>query len=412
MDKLYRVIYTGDLRSGFALEDVTDNLVALTKMDRARAEQFLAKGKPAIIRKGLDREKAERYRESLQKAGLRVRIDRMAEAPVHGPGSTPPPAPESHQSRHQKKPESPAVNETVSEPAPKHNDSQFANPYASPKADLRVEKVLSGSWLAEPQKVAASRGWYWIKTATAMFFAAPWKWMGMLLITAVITLLVNFLPIVGPLVTAILGIVLGGGIMMAADDLAHGRVLLTKTVFKGFSHNRNQLIMVGVLYLAVFFIFGIIMAVVLGTSLLTVLFGGGNPEEVAIAMQSKIPLLIALVLIVAIVSIPLFMAYWFATPLVAVSDQKAWKAYKLSLRACSKNWLAFLVYGLALMVIGILAFMAFSLLSGLFAYLLSADNAFFIILPIGIMSLLGIPAMAITALSVYTGFKDIFYRHS
>ena len=74
-----------------------------------------------------------------------------------------------------------------------------------------------------------------------------------------------------------------------------------------------------------------------------------------------------LILLAALCFIPLAMALWFAPALVVIHDVQPWPAMKASLVVCLKNWAPFLVYGLALIPLAILAalpvFLGFLVLS-------------------------------------------------
>lgn len=85
-DKRYSVIFTGRIVEGAQPEAVKANLAKLFKVDAARVEAMFA-GKPVVIKKSLDAEKARGYRDALAKAGAAVSVveDSAADA-------TPPPA--------------------------------------------------------------------------------------------------------------------------------------------------------------------------------------------------------------------------------------------------------------------------------------------------------------------------------
>jgi len=104
---------------------------------------------------------------------------------------------------------------------------------------------------------------------------------------------------------------------------------------------------------------------------------GASGVAVGAVEGMLVAMLTALVLL-----IPLLMAYWFAPALVFFHDMPAAQAMKASFSACLKNWLPFTVYGLAGLVLTIVA-----------------------MIPFGLGLLVLVPV--ITA-SIYTGYKDIF----
>lgn len=75
----WQVVFRGKLLTGFAPEQVAQNLAALFKSDVARTSALLAQPK-VVLKSGLTREMAERYQAALRQAGLMVAL--ISEAPV------------------------------------------------------------------------------------------------------------------------------------------------------------------------------------------------------------------------------------------------------------------------------------------------------------------------------------------
>jgi len=82
--------------------------------------------------------------------------------------------------------------------------------------------------------------------------------------------------------------------------------------------------------------------------------------------------------------LPVFMAIWFAAPLVVFHNQGPGEAMKNSFTACLRNVLPFLVY---------------SVIALLLAFIAS--------IPLGLGWLVLGPVMAA---SLYTGYRDIFFE--
>ena len=76
------------------------------------------------------------------------------------------------------------------------------------------------------------------------------------------------------------------------------------------------------------------------------------------------------------------MATWFAPALIVLHELAPIAALKASFYACLRNWIPFLIYGLAMLVLGILA-----------------------AIPVGLGFLVLIPVLVA---SVYTAYRDIF----
>jgi uncharacterized membrane protein len=115
--------------------------------------------------------------------------------------------------------------------------------------------------------------------------------------------------------------------------------------------------------------------------LLRTLAEGGDPAQLdpAVADRASFATLIGSALFV-----PLAMAVWFAPALVLLDGLPAWRAMQLSLRACVRNVLPFLLYSVAMFGLLVVALAPFML--GL---------------------LLWVP---LAMLSVYTAYRDIFTR--
>jgi hypothetical protein len=402
MDTLYKVVFTGRLLPGFNPEDVVTNLTTQTNLGRERSQKLVADRKPILLKKGLDLETAEKFRSNFQKTGLEMRV---VEASPEG------------QSVNAMQPQ--PMQDTAAEPSISGEQTSLSvedesreNPYAAPKANLKTEKEHTGNWLDRPRKVPASHGWRWIKSATAMFMKNPWKWLAMALLYVLFITLFNFLPKIGQILGTFLSLPLAGGMMLAAHKSDNGHNVRINYLFEGFRHNRNQLFLVGLYYLGFFIIFGLIMGLLMGSGIFTFLGGGPESAEAINAMvQENLSLFFIGMLVIFALSIPVMMAVWFATPLVAISDRTALTAYMLSFKGCMKNWLAFLVYSLAFFLLVIVIMAVVGAISGLLAFFIADGNPFILsFLPMVFILLLCIPLMVIGVLTVFTSFKDIYYQ--
>lgn len=95
-DKRYSVIFTGRIVDGAEPAAVKANLAKLFRVDAERVESMFA-GKPLVIKKNLDAEKARSYRDALAKAGAAVSVveegDPDAARTAVQPAPAPTPAP-------------------------------------------------------------------------------------------------------------------------------------------------------------------------------------------------------------------------------------------------------------------------------------------------------------------------------
>ena len=384
MEAQYKLIFTGQLLPGFNRENVIEKLISISNMDKERAEKFLSGNKAKVVQKDISLGKAEKFLAIFQKTGLEMRIETTEPPPL--PEQEPTPAP---------KPVPPPPPETI----PRMPREPF-----SPKE-------------FKPRVVPASHGWHWLKSATALFLGEPWKWMGMAIVAFFLQTIVSIFPFFGSIISSLLAMVFGGGLMLAANNQAEGKPFEFNYIFKGFHHNRNQLIMVGVIYLggfiAIAMIIGLVMLLALGASFFAMMGNSSDPDFAVQLMTNNIPMFIFAMLLGMALSIPLVMGVWFATPLVAIHNIEAWTAFKMSIRGCMQNWLAFLVYGLVMMGFGLLLMIVMGGLSRLLAS--GGSNSafsFLAFLPLLGMLLLILPLMVISGLSVFTSFKDIYSNPS
>lgn len=205
--------------------------------------------------------------------------------------------------------------------------------------------------LSQPQRLEAGAGWRWIQQAWTLFRAEPWTWIGMSLVWLVVVMVLGLLPGVNLLVNLVMFVPMAG-FVVAAYELDEHQNLRFEQLFTGFQRHFGQLVLLSLLYmLAIFIIVAplIVLGVVLGTA-----SGGGEVAGLLIALLG----LLALALI-----IPAVMAVWFAPALIVLNGYSAFEAMKLSFRACLANIVPFLIYGLAMMGLGLAS--AFTLFLGL-----------------------------------------------
>lgn len=237
---------------------------------------------------------------------------------------------------------------------------------------------MAGEYVADGRALAAGRGWDWIGEAWALFKKQPGVWIGIVVIMAVIYIVAALVPVIGSIASLVFGPVFAAGFVIGARAQDQGGELQIGHLFAGFRERFGPLALVGVLYLvATAAIMGVVMLAV-GVSLFTSL-GDGRLESMPPA--AVFTLLIAM-LIMAALMIPVLMAIWFAPALVVFHGKDAVQAMKESFFGCLKNIAPFFVYGLVMLVFGILASIPFGL-------------GWLVLGPV-------------LAASVYTAYKDVF----
>jgi len=254
------------------------------------------------------------------------------------------------------------------------------NPYQPPRsrvADVAAAAV-AGIFVEGGRAVEAGHGWTWIAAAFDLFKKRPGAWIVITIILGVIMILVNLLPIVGWAVNTLLMPVFLGGLMLGCRTLNDAGHFGVGQLFAGFSHSTTRLIAIGALSLVGWIVVMIPLVAVMGKSFFALM--GGDPSALAaLGPAAAIGFLVMFGL-----SIPLYMALWFSACLVVFHDATPMQALGQSFRACLKNIVPFLLYGVILMVLAVVA-----------------------AIPFGLGFLVWAPVLIA---SIYTAYRDIFYE--
>lgn len=254
------------------------------------------------------------------------------------------------------------------------------NPYAAPKAPVAdATLALPENFHPGGQARPVGRGWGWIAEGWRMFTRAPGMWIGITVVAALIMIVLAFIPFLGGIAMSLLAPVFAGGVMLGCRALDEGRELELGHLFAGFQTQLGSLVAVGAIYLGLSIAIMLVVMALTGASMFG-MFGGGaqNPEAMAGMLASMgLAMLIGLALFV-----PIMMAMWFAAPLVVFNQLGAVDAMKQSFSGCLKNVVPFLLYGVVMLVLAVIASV-----------------------PIGLGWLVLGP---VTAASIYTSYRDIY----
>ena len=231
----------------------------------------------------------------------------------------------------------------------------------------------------EPRQVVAGQGWQWIVQGFELFKKSPIIWVVLTIILFMIAIGLHYIPILGPLVLYILSPVFLGGLMIGCKAQENGEELEIAHLFAGFKKSTNALIALGGVYLVgQIIILGVMFA--LGGGAMFSLMRGGQPDIAAMTAAMSGALLAVLVGLALYV--PLAMALWFAPALAIFNGMQPIPAMKSSFDACLKNIVPFLIYGIALFVLSVVASIPLFL-------------GFLVLLPV-------------IFASIYTGYRDIY----
>jgi hypothetical protein len=208
-----------------------------------------------------------------------------------------------------------------------------------------------GSATAEAGRaVAAGQGWVWITGGFEMFKKQPGMWIALVVVLFVILFVLAFIPILGALATFLLMPVFTGGLMLACQAQQRGSPLEIGHLFAGFKTQTGNLIVVGALALGGFIIVMVPVMLIVGVGAFFGAARGDAAGAAAIGGSFFIAWLLAMAL-----SILLYMALWFAPALVALRGVAPVEAIRQSFLGCLKNVVPFLIYGIIMMVLGIVA---------------------------------------------------------
>lgn len=263
------------------------------------------------------------------------------------------------------------------------------NPYSAPAstvADIRDPAAGGGHFGLPAATLAAGRGAGWIGEGWALFKAAPLMWIVALLVLVGIQMLLGLVPVLGGIVSLLIGPMLMVGTLAFAHGIAEGEPADLGRLFAGFKDKVGPLVTVSLLY------FVLIIAVAgAGLALIVLLLGGSqlmsaaSPEAAMGALIAGGGGVAALVLLLAVFGALMLVAaaYWYAPGLVFYANLGAWDAMKASFSACLRNWLPFLVYGLLGLLVCLLGMVALFI-------------GFFLV------------SLPVLMASYYSSFRDIF----
>jgi uncharacterized membrane protein len=421
MSESFQVVFTGKLHPGKDAEQVIDRFSEKFKMERGKVELLIRSARSVVLKKGLDQEKAGKYLAVLRHIGMQVELDpklpgaappepKAPEVPpvVAEPPPPPPPPPvvSKAPSRLALEPLDNGGDDSTEILDPKgpnfcpkcgstqmrmgicqacgivaskymasmgrkgqYQEEDSSNPYTSPEADLveSLEGEMNG-----PRAVAVGNSIAWITQGWGYFKTSPLAWILAMVVWFVISMVVGLIPFVGGLALTLVGPVIMAGFLLGCHEQEEGGEFSVSHLFAGFSQNAGQLVLVGLYYLVMMVVVGLIVGLGMFFSL-----GGMNMafEDPQAMTGGGIGIgFILLMILVFIIMIGVVMSYIFAPALVVFDDLNAFEAMKLSFKGSLMNLLPLLVYVLVAAVLMVLG--AIPLFLGLLVVLpmLTASN--------------------------------------
>ena len=254
------------------------------------------------------------------------------------------------------------------------------NPYQPPAAPAApAASASAAAFSAEGRAVDAGRGWEWIAEGFALFKKQPGMWILVLIVLFACLVIISLVPVIGSLANMLLMQVFMGGVMLGCRALDNGEGFDVGCVFAGFKQNTGDLAVLGLLALVGWIIAFIPAILIMGGGAFMAMMGGGG--HIASIGALGVTFLLAMLVAFAL-ALPLYMALWFAPSLIVFNNFKPADAMKASFFACMKNMIPFLLYGVILLVLCVIA-----------------------AIPLGLGFLVLGP---VTVASIYAGYRDIF----
>jgi len=243
----------------------------------------------------------------------------------------------------------------------------------------------------DARRLPARHGVLWLLAGFALFRRNPPLMTAITFVYLLTVIVVNLIPKVGPfllpLILPTLTVMLANG----CRALARGQLFSSETLIAGISARRAGLMRLGGLHLA-------------GSSLLVL--GGfalGEPVNIGDGIDPAEAMALAgdLALIFLMAS-PLLMAFWFAPLLTVWDGVGAGKSLFFSFVASWRNWRAFTMYGLTLILVGAILPGLILVIAGLIS------EPLLTVLSVALRMLLIFVLAPVMVASVYLSYRDVF----
>lgn len=214
----------------------------------------------------------------------------------------------------------------------------------------------------EVHQVKAKQGLQWIMSGFYLFRMTPAAWILLTFTLILIAMSLALVPLLGQFVFTLISPVFLAGIMLGCKALERGEKLDLSYLFIAFKTNSAPLITIGGIYLiGQVLIVGVVMLIG-GTVMVDMLLYGKRVDESE--LMGVMSSMMTASLIAISLSIPLIMAAWFSPLLVIFHNVPPIQAMKKSFFACLRNFVPFQLYGIAIIILAVIAIIPYGL--GLF----------------------------------------------
>lgn len=211
-----------------------------------------------------------------------------------------------------------------------------------------------------PKTRPAGEGVTWIGEGWRLFAKAPLMWIVSVLVLFVLAIVVSLVPIIGSIAWQIISPAFSAGFMVACYSLERGGEFEIEHVFAGFKTNFGSLVILGLIFLVGWVLILVVVGMISGMGIVMAIVTGSS-SDVAPALMASGMLILVGMLVMLLLMVPLLMAYWFAPALIVLNNMAPVEAMKTSFSGCLRNLLSFLVYGIVMMLLCIVAVIPFGL---------------------------------------------------
>ncbi len=207
------------------------------------------------------------------------------------------------------------------------------------------------------KSLAPDHGWRWISDGFSLFKRNPIILIVLTIILFFIGFALSLIPVIGQLLFTLASPVFVAGLMEGCRVLSRGGELEISHLFAGFQKNPAPLITLGGIYLVGQVLILGAMLLTGGPAIYSLFTGSGEMIEYSELLSAMlVPLLIGMAL-----SIPLMMALWFSPMLVYFHNESPLNSISGSFYACLANIIPFLLYGVIVFVLALIAAIPFML---------------------------------------------------
>jgi len=201
------------------------------------------------------------------------------------------------------------------------------------------------------EKLPANAGWLWVKQGFALFRKQPAEMSTLFLAYMFLMLVVGILPLLGQILPMVLIPVFSMAFMQACAQIEDGRKVYPNLLLTGFrSPAFLSLVKLGCLYLLAA-VGAIAASALVDGGVFWQVMSSSKAMDTETIRNSNMSLGM---MFSALVYTPAAMAFWYAAPLIAWQKMGIGKAIFYSFFAVKRAGKAFVVYGLAWLLIGVL----------------------------------------------------------